>query len=209
MKKIYSSQNSAILMAEYVKTCPVCQKTFVIRNKFIAITRNRTYCSSECKFRQIRFNENYFTDLTQSKLHTLGQFVATAHIENPQIIIVKTDLTTIDKIKKELDSEHIPTRADWGLWSLRFCSRRLVDSLVSVPISRNQYLQEFPPYDCLSGILDTHWLKSGEFRHWSHKLVLEVQAKLGGEIRTETFKDTYKGVLGCHWVLSGFDGQEK
>jgi len=188
-------------MVEYPKTCPTCGKNFIVRNKFVAITRNRTYCSYECKQRKIPINDRYFNELDNSKLHTLGQIVATSYIESSDVMILRTDLDTIDKIKTVLDSKHIPTKADHGLWCLRICSKRIIDDFLSVPLSTNQYYQEFPPYDCLSGILDTHWYRDGEFRHYSHRLVLGVQERLGGEIRTETFKEVYKGVMGCHWVL--------
>jgi hypothetical protein len=75
--------------------------------------------------------------------------------------------------------------------------------------------QEYPPYDILQGLLQTDCYKKVDgvqmFRTPSSKLSLEVARLVGGDspegdshkvsIITETYKDVYKGVLGCDFVV--------
>ena len=85
-------------------------------------------------------------------------------------------------------------------------SDKMVNILQSYGLSTNKYFQEYPPYDILSGLLDTDLYKEVDgirtFRHHSHKLILEMQFQLGGEIITETYKDVPRGgQMGCYWIL--------
>jgi hypothetical protein len=112
---------------------------------------------------------------------------------------------TLTKILKDLKTNYPIQKAQEGLYLTKITSKVLVMKLLDFGIVNNQFYQEIPPLDCYSGIFDTHWYSNGEFRHPSHKLVLELQSRFGGDIRTETYKEVFKGVLGCHWVLSGIE----
>ena len=81
----------------------------------------------------------------------------------------------------------------------------MVNNLISLGLAKNRFFQEYPPYDILTGLLDTDCYEKKEgvqiFRTPASKLALEVARLVGGDIITETYKDIYKGVLGCHWVV--------
>jgi hypothetical protein len=150
-------------------------------------------------------NENYFGDLTSDKYHTLGQIIACGFIQDFKTVVVRSDTSTLEKIQTELGSKYPLKNSELGKYQIRFLSIKMVNFLLSHGLASNPYYQEYPPYDILSGLLDTDCYKEVDgvktFRHHSHKLVLEMQHQLGGEIITETYKDVPKGVLGCWWVL--------
>jgi len=81
----------------------------------------------------------------------------------------------------------------------------MVSDLSNYGIVHNPLFQEYPPYDILEGLLQTDCYKTKDgvqmFRTPSSKLSLEVARLVGGEIITETYKDIFRGVLGCEWVV--------
>ncbi len=93
-----------------------------------------------------------------------------------------------------------------GKFMIEIHSDRIVEILKNYGLVSNPYYQEYPPYDILSGLLDTDCYKEVNgvrtFKHHSSKLILEMQNQLGGEIITETYKDVPRGgYLGCFWIL--------
>ncbi len=93
-----------------------------------------------------------------------------------------------------------------GKFMIEIHSGKMVNILQLYGLVTNQYFQEYPPYDILSGLLDTDCYKEVDgvrtFRHRSSKLILEMQHYLGGEIITETYKDVPRGgQMGCFWIL--------
>jgi hypothetical protein len=185
--------------------CQNCQKTFYVYNSYYVNTRPIRFCSSYCSQRRGKLNIDYFDTLTKETLHTLGQVIACGFISNVRTISITSDLVTLEKIQSKLESNYAPRKSDLGKFMIEIHSDKIVNILQSYGLVTNQYFQEYPSYDILSGLLDTDCYKEVDgvrtFRHHSHKLILEMQYQLGGEIITETYKDVFRGILGCWWVL--------
>jgi hypothetical protein len=81
----------------------------------------------------------------------------------------------------------------------------MVQDLGELGLVHNQLYQEFIPYDILPGLLKTDCYKKVDgvqmFRTPSSKLALEVSRLVSGTVISETYKDVFKGVLGCDWVV--------
>jgi len=131
--------------------------------------------------------------------------VATSFIQNDHTIIVRSDEQTLKDIKTKLNSNYPIEKSDQGKLKLKITSSQMVSDLSSYGIVHNPLFQEFIPYDILTGLLSTDCYKTKDgvqmFRTPSSKLSLEVARLVGGDIHTETYKDVYKGVLGCEWVV--------
>ena len=189
--------------------CQNCQKTFYVYNSYYVNTRPIRFCSRVCggvTRRRGKLNHNYFDTLTKESLHTLGQVISCGFISNVRTISITSDMVTLQKIQSELESNYAPKKAEEGKFMIEIHSDKMVNILQSYGLSTNKYFQEYPPYDILSGLLDTDLYKEVDgirtFRHHSHKLILEMQFQLGGEIITETYKDVPRGgQMGCYWIL--------
>jgi hypothetical protein len=135
----------------------------------------------------------------------LGQFTATAFIQNDHTIIVRSDLSTITDIQTKINSNYPVIKSDQNKLKLKISSSQMVKDLSSYGIVHNPLFQEYPPYDIFQGLLQTDCYKIVDgvqtFRTPSSKLAMEVCYRVGGDIITETFKDVPKGVLGCYWVV--------
>ena len=189
-----------------IRACQTCGKDFPITNSYLVDKRPTLYCSHACSNKRNTINQNYFTPpLTPDKLITLGQFTATAHIQNDHTIIVRSDQSTIDDIQTKLNSTYPVSKSDNNKLKLKISSSQMVSDLSNYGIVHNPLYQEFIPYDILQGLLQTDCYKTKDgvqmFRTPSSKLSLEVARLVGGEIITETYKDIYKGVLGCEFVV--------
>ena len=205
---IYTSDKLALMRTAFPLVCQNCQKTFYVYNSYYVNTRPIRFCSKVCggvTRRRSKLNHNYFDTLTLDNLHTLGQVIACGFISNVRTVSITTDLVTLEKIQTKLESNYTPKKADLGKFMIEIHSDKMVEILKSYGLVTNPYLQEYPPYDILSGLLDTdcYTEKDGKkyFKHHSHKLILEMQYQLGGEIITETYKDVPRGCLGCWWIL--------
>jgi hypothetical protein len=185
--------------------CQNCQKTFYVYNSYYVNTRPIRFCSSYCSQRKDLINDTYFETLSKESLHTLGQVIACGFISNVRTVSITSDLLTLEKIQFKLGSNYVPKKAEMGKYMIEIHSGKMVNILQLYGLSTNRYLQEYPPYDILSGLLDTDCYKEVDgvrtFRHNSSKLILEMQHQLGGEIITETYKDVPRGILGCFWIL--------
>lgn len=201
---IYTDTKFAF-MKSFPLVCQTCQKTFYVYNSFYVNTRPIRFCSSSCGRRKIKVNEDYFETITDENLHTFGQVIATSFVSDYRDIIIKSDQSTLEKIQTALQSNYKARPADLGKFQVKISSDKMVNFLLSHGLSTNKYFQEFPPYDILTGLLDTDCYKKVDgvqtFRTPSSKLALEVCYLVGGEIITETYKDVPKGVLGCDWVV--------
>ena len=187
-------------------TCQNCGTTFSVYNSYLVHKRPKKYCSLECINSKFSLNHNYFTPpLTPDKLITLGQFVATAHIQNDHTIIIRSDQSTITDIQTKLNSNYPVIKSDQNKLKLKISSSQMVSDLSNYGIVHNPLYQEYIPYDILPGLLQTDCYKTKDgvqmFRTPSSKLAMEVCYRVGGEIITETYKDVPKGVLGCYWVV--------
>ena len=189
-----------------IRTCLTCQKEFNIYRTYYIHKEPKLYCSYSCKNQKYSLDHSYFTTpLTPDKLITLGQFTATAFIQNDHTIIVRSDLLTITDIQTKLNSNHPVINSDQNKLRLKITSSQMVSDLSSYGIVHNQLFQEFISYDILEGLLKTDCYKIVDgvkmFRTLSSKLALEVCYRVGGDIITETYKDVPRGVLGCEFVV--------
>ena len=187
------------------RICLTCQKQFHIYRTYYIDKEPKLYCSYTCKNQKYTLNHNYFNSLTPDKLITLGQFTATSHIQNDHTIIIRSDQSTIDDIQSKINSNYPVIKSDQNKLKLKINSSQMVSDLSNYGIVHNQLYQEFPPYDILQGLLQTDCYKKVDgvqtFRTPSSKLAMEVCYLVGGEIITETYKDVFKGVLACHYVV--------
>ena len=195
-------------MKSFPLVCQTCQKTFYVYNSFYVNTRPIRFCSRLCgakSRRVVQLNETYFETITDENKHTFGQIIACGIISSDRDIIIKSDKVTLQKIQSKIRSNYALRNSELGKLQVKITSYQMVEILKNHGLVSNPYYQEYPPYDILSGLLDTDCYKEVNgvktFRHHSHKLVLEMKHQLGGEIITETYKDVPKGVLGCWWVL--------
>jgi hypothetical protein len=189
-----------------IRACQTCGKDFPITNSYLINKRPTLYCSHACSNKRNTINQSYFTPpLTPDKLITLGQMVATAHIQNDHTIIVRSDQTTIDDIQTKLNSTYPVSKSDNNKLKLKISSTQMVSDLSNYGIVHNPLYQEFIPYDILEGLLKTDCYKTKDgvqmFRTPSSKLSLEVARLVGGDIITETYKDVSKGVLACDYIV--------
>ena len=187
-------------------TCLNCGKDFKVTSTYFVTKRPTKYCSKHCvKSNHNIINDYFNSPLTPDKLITLGQFTATAHIQNDHTIIVRSDQSTIDDIQTKLNSTYPVSKSDNNKLKLKISSSQMVSDLSNYGIVHNPLYQEFIPYDILPGLLQTDCYKTKDgvqmFRTPSSKLSLEVARLVGGDIITETYKDVSKGVLACDWVV--------
>lgn len=192
-------------MKSFPLVCQTCQKVFYVYNSYYVNTRPIRFCSHNCKHRVNKLNDEYFMELTPDKYHTFGQVIACGYIIDHKTISIRSDQTTLEKIKSSLSTDYPLQNSDMGKFQVKIFSEKMVNFLLDIGLTRNKYFQEFPPYDILTGLLDTDCYEKKDgvqiFRTPSSKLSLEVARLVGGEITTETYKDIPKGVLGCNWVV--------
>lgn len=197
----------SIRKAKLIRTCLTCGKEFPITNSYYIDKRPILHCSKTCKNNKFGTNHNYFNPpLTPDKLITLGQFIATGHIQNDHTIIIRSDQATIDDIQSKIGSRYPIEKSDRGKLRLKISSSQMVQDLGEYGMVHNPMFQEFIPYDILSGLLktDCYEVKDGirSFRTQSSKMSLEVSRLVGGEVFNEFYKDVFRGgVLGCDWVV--------
>jgi len=196
----------SIRQVKLIRNCQTCGNPFPITNSYYIHKRPILHCSKTCKNQKYTLNHNYFNSpLTPDKLITLGQFTATAFIQNDHTIFVRSDLQTITDIQTKLNSNYPVSKSDQNKLKLKISSSQMVSDLSNYGIVHNPLFQEYIPYDILEGLLQTDCYKIVDgvqtFRTPSSKLAMEVCYKVGGEIITETFKDVPKGVLGCYFVV--------
>jgi hypothetical protein len=196
----------SIRQVKLIRNCQVCGEPFPITNSYYIDKRPVLHCSKTCKNQKYPLNHNYFKPpLTKEKLITLGQIVATGFVQNDHTIIVRSDQSTIDDIQLKLGSRYPIEKSDGGKLKLKISSSQMVQDLGELGLVHNQLYQEFIPYDILTGLLktDCYKIKDGvqTFRTPSIKLALEVSRLVSGTVISETYKDVFKGVLGCDWVV--------
>jgi len=131
--------------------------------------------------------------------------VATSYVQNDHTIIVRSDESTINDIQSKLNSNYPISKSDNNKLKIKIQSNQMVQDLGEFGIVHNPINQEFIPYDIFDGLIrtDCYEMKDGVqiFRTPSSKLALEFARLVGGKIITETYKDVFKGVLGCDWVV--------
>ena len=195
-----------IRQVKLVRNCLSCGGTFSITNSYYIDKRPILHCSKVCANKKNTINNNYFNPpLTPDKLITLGQFIACGFVQNDHTIIIRSDQATIDDIQSKIGSRYPVEKSDQGKLRLKISSTQMVQDLGEYGLVHNQLYQEFIPYDILDGLLktDCYKMKDGvhSFRTPSSKLALEVSRLVSGTIISETYKDVFRGVLGCDWVV--------
>jgi len=193
-----------------IRNCQTCGKPFPINNSYLIDKRPVLHCSRTCKNNKFGTDHTYFNPpLTPDKLITLGQFIACGFVQNDHTIIIRSDQSTIDDIQSKIGSRYPVEKSDQGKLRLKISSTQMVQDLGEYGLVHNQLYQEFIPYDILDGLLktDCYKMKDGvhTFRTPSSKLSLEVSRLVGGTIISETYKDVFRGVLGCDWVVVWVD----
>lgn len=188
------------------RTCLSCGKLFTLARTYYIDKRPVHHCSRVCSNKRNSIDQNYFTPpLTKDKLITLGQMVATSYVQNDHTIIVRSDESTINDIQSKLNSTYPISKSDNNKLKIKIQSNQMVQDLGEFGIVHNPIYQEFIPYDIFDGLIrtDCYEMKDGVqiFRTPSSKLALEFARLVGGKIITETYKDVFKGVLGCDWVV--------
>ena len=187
-------------------TCLNCGKEFNVTSTYYLTKRPTLYCSKHCVKSNHNILNDYFSPpLTPDKLITLGQFVATSYIQNDFTIIVRSDEVTLNDIQRKLNSTYPIEKSDNGKLKVSIRSSQMVRDLGDYGIVHNPMYQEFIPYDILTGLLSTDCYEKKDgvqrFRTPSSKLSLEVARLVGGELITETYKDIFRGVLGCDYIV--------
>ena len=188
------------------RNCLCCGEPIHIYNGYYIDKRPILYCSLSCKNNKYGLNYSYFSGtLTPDKLITLGQIVATGFVQNYHTIIVRSDQSTIDDIQSKLGSRYPIEKSDNGKLRLKLSSTQMVNDLIEMGLVHNPIYQDYIPYDILDGLIrtDCHKMIDGvhTFRTPSSKLALELARLVSGKIITETYKDVFKGVLGCDWIV--------
>lgn len=196
----------SIRKVKLIRNCLTCGEPFHIYNSYYIEKRPILHCSKTCKNQKYTLNHNYFNSpLTPDTLITLGQFTATAFIQNDHTIFVRSDQSTIQDIQNKINSNYPVIKSDQNKLKLKISSSQMVKDLSSYGIVHNPMYQEFIPYDILPGLLKTDCYKIVDgvqtFRTPSSKLAMEVCYKVSGEIITETYKNVPKGVLGCEFIV--------
>ena len=193
-------------ITQHILNCQHCGVTFSVTNSYLVYKRPIRFCSKKCGQTKSNINHNYFTPpLTRDKLVTLGQFIATGFVQNDHTIIIRSDQLTIDDIQTKLNTKYPVVKSDNGKLRLKITSTQMVQDLGEYGLVHNQLYQEFIPYDILDGMMktDCYKMKDGvhSFRTPSSKLALEVSRLVSGTVISETYKDVFRGVLGCDWVV--------
>ena len=188
------------------RTCLNCGKLFRLTRTYYIDKKPVLNCSKACANKRQPIRDDYFTPpLNKDKLITLGQFIATGFVQNDHTIIIRSDQATIDDIQSKLNTKYPVVKSDNGKLKLKITSTQMVQDLGELGLVHNQLYQEFIPYDILDGLMktDCYKMKDGvhTFRTPSSKLSLEVSRLVGGTIISETYKDVFRGVLGCDWVV--------
>ena len=94
-----------------------------------------------------------------------------------------------------------------GLYQVVIYSDVLVGDLIELGLCMDRYCQDLPFYDfglLLEGIRSTHVYNkvSGEYRLNSFKIGIELCYRLGMEMRSEMFKETFIGKMGISYILT-------
>ncbi len=193
-------------MPSYPLTCKTCGKNFTHHNKTDINLGRMKHCSQECKNRKYKLDENYFKlPLTEGKLFTLGQFIVCAELVDWRIIKLFSTLDILTDISHKLGSNYPIVKSDKGLYKLIIRSDKMVGDLIALGLYGNPLYQDVPSDNLITGILSTHcYSRDGDvniFRTVRSKVALYVADKYGGKMVTNTYKDVFKGVLGCEWVV--------
>ena len=159
------------------------------------------YCSSDCSHRKNRIDYNYFNELNDDKLFTLGQMITNCNIYDKDFLSIVNDEKTLLDISKKIgctrkitDTNFIGREKEYK--RLRFDDYRFLTSCLDVGVHGDMVYQEFPPYKwqpILDGMMSTAFFEKRKgYRYltlFSSKMILQIQDFVGGEISTRMQRD--------------------
>ena len=194
--------------------CQKCNKEFIIKDNWKCKNENPKYCSDECKRRKWDINSNYFDNLTQEKIITLGQLITTCHIVDYNTIIIQSDESTMLDISNKLESAYKSVPAQLGLIRQKIISHKLVVRLTELGFQKRYLFQDVPLLDgdliesdksLWEGLKLTHSYSLVDgvnvFKTERSKVALWVRDRFGGKSITNTYKDLTRGVMACEWIV--------
>jgi len=163
------------------------------------------YCSEACKLRKYNINDNYFTGvLDGDKRITLGQILCIGEIVDWRTIKMFSSFGVLEDISRKIGSEYPIEKSDKGLYRITIRSVQMVRDLVELGMVSNGLYQDVPD-ELWEGIKRTHCYSMEDglnvFRSDRSRISLWVMDKFGGEMVTRTYKDSFKGIMGCEWVV--------
>lgn len=181
--------------------CKSCGKEFYYPNiKDIRYGRIK-YCSSDCSHRKNNVNYNYFTEIDDFKLFTLGQIITNCNIYEKDFISIVNDEKTLLDISKKINCTKEMTDTnfvgrDKEYKRLKIDDYRFVLNCIDVDIHGDMMHQEFPSYKwqpIVDGMMSTIFFeeKNG-YKYltlFSSKLISQVRDFIGGEIFTKMQRD--------------------
>lgn len=175
--------------------CENCGKKYVVKNSAYLKLGRMKHCSNECKNRKHSCDESYFRgEMTQEKLITLGQIIATGHIGSSNKVKVFSDIETLENIKDKLSSTYPVIKSTRGLYRVNFKSYRLVTDLLELGLTHNKLSQDVPRDDLWEGMKQTHCYKEdGDiciFTTESSKISKWIQDKFSTEVVTKSLRFT-------------------
>lgn len=181
--------------------CLRCGKEYLYRQ-----TKHTNYCSNKCRHRNAKYqlDHSYFKSLTSDKIITMGQIMVIGWHTDWRTLHLQSDLSTLEDISKKLGSTYPIKKSDKGLHQIVIWSEEMVSDLIEFGLSKTLYYNEIPTYDfklILEGIRRTHCWDGEKYRLKSFRVSMEIVDKLGGVIKSETYKDVYKGKLGIDYLV--------
>ena len=184
--------------------CLRCGQIIQITNKNWLKRGNFRYCSVKCASHKYMIDDNYFLEMTDEKMVTLGQLVGCGMVWDFQTLRIYSDKKTLLDLSRKLNSTYPITKSDRGLYRIELWSEVMCTRLVELGISNWVWRQEMIPYELVvSGMFQTHQYSEVSglriFRTESSKLALWVRDYFNGRM-TERLEKTNQGFI-CWWVV--------
>lgn len=147
--------------SKYVKTCPVCEKKFTLKNKAYEKRGGGIFCSRECgtiSNKKYNCNYNFFENIdTQEKAYWLGFLFADGYHNGKEVVInlKASDGEHLEKFKNNIESNHPITygidKTKYQKASFRISSKKMCSDLDSHGCIRRkslvlQYPKHIPPH---------------------------------------------------------------
>lgn len=195
--------------SRYIKrhslVCQKCGRSFTHNNMYDIKRGKMKFCSEACRLRKYNIDDNYFNlPLDDEKRITLGQMLVVGEIVDWRTIKMFSSLEVLEDIRRKIGSEYSIDKSDKGLCRMTIRSVQMVCDLVELGMVKNGLYQDVPD-DLWEGIKRTHCYGMDDglnvFRSERSRISLWVSDKFGGEMVTRTYKDSYKGIMSCEWVV--------
>jgi hypothetical protein len=191
---------------QYETICQKCNATFYHNNKSYIRLGRLKYCSQECKNRKFDVDNQYFSsDLSDEKLITLGQIIATSEIINHKSFKIFSDIETLNDINDKLKSNYPIEKSSKGKYRITIMDDKIVTDLIRHGLTDEYMKQDVPRDDLWEGLKRTDLYSEEDglclFKTEAYKIALWVKNKFDGEIVSKTFKDVAKGALCIEYLV--------